>query len=920
MNNIQKSFANKRGLLHAATGYVPTDGEKAMLGRFDERMASYTPSAPAVSQPFAAAPATPLTPAGAALKGVEYGHAKLSAVEGMSESDRDTYFRGRVAEGFADGMVPETSEQLLARMSAKYGVSSTSQPEPKHEAPQQQAPAPQPKQQGLAGAYGALRDRAAQLNKAAGFADGEVPHEGPGIVHGPGGPREDKVDAKLSDGEAVLPAATVLAMGGPDAVAELIEQTNGKSPQRGLRDGQETVHASKGFTPEFLLNELALAAQEPEFQHYDKASLKANVQPVTTPEIGQAQLAEAFKHPSTAPLGERGKDFAINESLKNAARARANIPQPALEGEYIQSGARGSNTGADFIGRQGDGGGTGRAGGAQARLSAPISNVTDVVPVTQPTMTPAGTPPAQPRGPIIPDSVKGLARGVAKASNAFTLAESAVSAGRNPITLDENNGASPLRRAATGFPVVAADIATSFVDGAATLPIWAANKAGIISDETRGKTTGAVNQMYRDAIRDKIPGVNVPKTSSAEGSLFKGESSGETPDWLRKMTPTGARELQEGTFRTKDQLKTIDANAKIVSDGYDSSGKGVNIRPDLKDAVGSTAKRDAKELAAYEKRTGDVAKPNYGKGTALNADGSPDLRVGGMNGYERFDNARGAADVYAKAGYNTVTGLKGGQAAILGISDADRATDARMAASGAKKDIYGNWDDGRVGAMKAQLREMQKDRFTKDVSDPNLAPQYVAAAQRGLAQFNTDDANLSKNAITPYQQATLAQHERDTRQMQGNTVAAAKAAEGKDHQNRLDDMIKSLAGDPKDPAYNTKYANLQKYAGKFVRADGMSSSAHLSEIMDNYAVDSLFDKEGRHLLGNETPRDGEVVMPKVREAGMSALLHGRAPGQNMYTNPLTNEKIYESDAYANLSPRARQILRERVSQAKKIKE
>jgi len=155
---------------------------------------------------------------------------------------------------FADGVVPETADQLMARMTAKYGAPSAGAkaPEPAPvSAPQpvQQAPQPKPQPGGLFGqALRGLRGANDELRKAANYKDGMV-HEGPGIVHGPGGPREDKVDAKLSDGEAVLPAATVAALGGPEEVAELIQRTNGKEPTIGMRDG---AHANMGgFVDDF---------------------------------------------------------------------------------------------------------------------------------------------------------------------------------------------------------------------------------------------------------------------------------------------------------------------------------------------------------------------------------------------------------------------------------------------------------------------------------------------------------------------------------------------------------------------------------------------------------------------------------------------------------------------------------------------
>jgi hypothetical protein len=55
-----------------------------------------------------------------------------------------------------------------------------------------------------------------QIGSAAitkGYADGGDVHEGAGRVRGVGGPVDDKIDAKLSNGEYVLPADTVKAIG-----------------------------------------------------------------------------------------------------------------------------------------------------------------------------------------------------------------------------------------------------------------------------------------------------------------------------------------------------------------------------------------------------------------------------------------------------------------------------------------------------------------------------------------------------------------------------------------------------------------------------------------------------------------------------------------------------------------------------------
>lgn len=93
-------------------------------------------------------------------------------------------------QGFADGGKPETAEELLARLSGKYGVGNKSTPQP---APQQ---APQPVQQpatnpGIGhGIVNILKGRKEQIDKASGYANG-------GKIKGPGTPTSDSIDASV---------------------------------------------------------------------------------------------------------------------------------------------------------------------------------------------------------------------------------------------------------------------------------------------------------------------------------------------------------------------------------------------------------------------------------------------------------------------------------------------------------------------------------------------------------------------------------------------------------------------------------------------------------------------------------------------------------------------------------------------------
>ena len=89
------------------------------------------------------------------------------------------------------------------------------------------------------------------------FAKGKVPALIDGVVRGPGGPTEDKVPAKVSPKEAILPAATVAALGGPEAIAALIKATNnGQAPESEVEEGGEYAVGYNGMydTPNIYKN------------------------------------------------------------------------------------------------------------------------------------------------------------------------------------------------------------------------------------------------------------------------------------------------------------------------------------------------------------------------------------------------------------------------------------------------------------------------------------------------------------------------------------------------------------------------------------------------------------------------------------------------------------------------------------------
>jgi len=183
------------------------------------------------------------------------GIAQMPILPGQPMSFADG---GRIADG---GIArPETADELMARMAAKYGAPSAGpvqQPAP----PPVQQPAPQqkpPAQQGgiLGGAIEAMKNRKKQMEEAAGFANG-------GKISGPGTPTSDSIPAKIREtGEGILVSNQerivssdqekalqhVAQSQGFDSVDSMLEQMTGKPVGPTIKSTQRA--AADGLSPE----------------------------------------------------------------------------------------------------------------------------------------------------------------------------------------------------------------------------------------------------------------------------------------------------------------------------------------------------------------------------------------------------------------------------------------------------------------------------------------------------------------------------------------------------------------------------------------------------------------------------------------------------------------------------------------------
>lgn len=140
----------------------------------------------------------------------------------------------RMADG---GLVGEAKKNLGNRAATIDGavdsaVRATPAPAP---APAPAASAPAPQSEDAKRAAVGMPPKKGFLRTMLGMAAG-------GHVTGPGGPREDKVPAMLSNGEYVLPAKTVQKLGGPEEIDELVRATNDGREPEGAEERDEGRH------------------------------------------------------------------------------------------------------------------------------------------------------------------------------------------------------------------------------------------------------------------------------------------------------------------------------------------------------------------------------------------------------------------------------------------------------------------------------------------------------------------------------------------------------------------------------------------------------------------------------------------------------------------------------------------------------
>ena len=169
---------------------------------------------------------------------------RLDELRARAAAEKDPRRKASIESGIRDAELEEAEAAKRAPVPAKTPAATPVQtlPAPQPTMPVQPVAAPQTT---LQGAAKELQGRSAEnMGKKYGFERGTPFVEAPRGVSKDG----DHVPAMLEHGEAVLPKATVAAVGAK-SIQRLIEETTGRSPKQGLRGG---LRAQVGAVPSWL--------------------------------------------------------------------------------------------------------------------------------------------------------------------------------------------------------------------------------------------------------------------------------------------------------------------------------------------------------------------------------------------------------------------------------------------------------------------------------------------------------------------------------------------------------------------------------------------------------------------------------------------------------------------------------------------
>ena len=777
-SNISKHFEakSKRGLRFAdgmvegvpdSRPFVPYAIEQILLASY-ELLVAPVQAAPVQAAPVQAAPvqAAPVqaAPVQAALSQGEQASlslqsnlndlGKVNATPGLGEGAQRNFFNKSLSDlqGGNNAYMPGGAGDPHAS-----GPQGLRQATPSQNIVAPQARRPLPQMQPLS------------------FKDGMV-HEGPGIVHGPGGPREDKVDAKLSNGEAVLPAATVAALGGAEAVAGIIEATNGKAPARGLREGQE-VHAAWGWVDKAkqMAGDVATAVKE-----------KLNGTPPATqdfaPKMPTGDIPEPTYKPSGAPPTSPSN---INYDIPPADRNPLKVPK-----EYDLSADKGfpkSNPAA-----------TGAGPAAPVEPGVPGVRSTAVAP--KPVVSPGVPGAIRTAG----GTVLGMAVGAANKYTDMPIigGDTDEVNNRKAFYKDPNvstgdkliNGA---RDAIDiGLPTIGGGAGLLAGSGLMSIPLSAGGAAaGTV-------TASGIQSALGDSPLDRYNRKNAFAASEAmraeltpqheasvnQGHLPNGQTAGVldgapniVPDIRPKIDKAAAKKATEAAYAEGD------VNSLTATRMGDEGVTRLGLRQLTSDTMGKNAV--VPEGAQF----------------AFNQDGTPQMRWSSGSDEAAKTLTRGNVKAGTVKDGGGIVSINRGNGKFDNVSLGETKYKGKDGTMGAW-DKTQQFEDGTKQAAKdkARLAELQYENAKFNAtSDEVKDPRAQAAGLRGLIQHNTEATNQAAMLKAMREANTAAETARHNRAME---------AQGAETGKRAQQSIEQMQSNNRSDAFNKRFDELIKGA------------------------------------------------------------------------------------------------------------
>ena len=391
-------------------------------------------------------------------------------------------------------------------------------------------------------------------------------------VEGPGTATSDSIPARLSKGEAVLPAKTVQTLG-VDTVADLIESTAGKKPKT-IGDSVRGKYAVGGVPdPKKLVG--VQVANTPEYQ------LPANPKPNLNTDIAKGGVTTFSETPSAPVTTDVDKPAYQRRAVLGDARAVQTM-------NTVDAAAKGVGSGSAAAGSAA----TQAATGGSAAAGSAATQATTTPPSQQTVRNAVDAAKSTTQG--IGESVKGwVNRGVDAAKNAFGVAKSGVDAGKEVVS----SGAKrmPVIGAALAGGLSAYDDlsqgkslgralgvgATRAVYGGVGTALGALGGAAVTGLATGGVGTGVGG--FTGGVAGGVKGDNIGKVV---GEYYFGDLSDDSQDPVFKQLPKTTSVQQP---LTKPAVGETQATAQSASTQTAASAAQPAKKASLRDSVQGVA-------------------------------------------------------------------------------------------------------------------------------------------------------------------------------------------------------------------------------------------------------------------------------------------------------------------------------------------